>query len=77
MLHYSRKGNNRLEDQRQEIPRKKQQDSDELDTIVAELEKYRKEILLIKRVKELEAKLDEANKLIEYYETYIIGLARN
>jgi hypothetical protein len=77
LLHYSRKGNNRLEDQRQEIPRKKQQDSDELDTIVAELEKYRKEILLIKRVKELEAKLDEANKLIEYYETYIIGLARN
>jgi chromosome segregation ATPase len=71
----------RLEDERQEILRKKQQDREDRDTIrqerdaiVAELEKYGKEIPLIKRVKELETELDEEKKLNEYYETRIRGL---
>ena len=73
----------RLEDERQEILRKKQQDQEERhtirqqrDTIVVELEKYRKEIPLIKQTKELETKLDEANKLNEQYERYIIELKK-
>jgi hypothetical protein len=54
----------RLEDQTQEILRKKQQAQEgcdairqERDIIVAELEKYRKEIPSIKSIKELETKL--------------------
>ena len=53
-----------LEDQRQEILRKKLQAREELDTIVAELEKYGKEIPSIKRIKELERELDEIIVLI-------------
>ena len=66
----------RLEDQRLEILRQKQQARKELDkilqerdTIVAELEKYEKEIPSIKRIRELETELDDAKKLNEYYET--------
>jgi chromosome segregation ATPase len=68
----------RLEDERQEILRKKQQDREdrdairqERDAIVAELEKYGKEIPSIKRIRELEMELDEKKKLIEDYETGI------
>ena len=73
----------RLEDQTQEILRKKQQAQEECDAIrqehdiiVAELEKYRKEIPLIERIKQLEAESDEAKKLNEHYETYIMGLKK-
>jgi chromosome segregation ATPase len=73
----------RLEDQTQEILGQKQQAREELDTIlqdrntvVAELEKYRKEIPSIKRIKELEIELDEAKKLNEQYESSIIGLTK-
>jgi hypothetical protein len=41
----------------------------ERDTIVAELEKYEKEIPSIKRIKQLETELNEAKKLNEQYET--------
>lgn len=65
----------RLEDQRQEILRKKlqaQQERDEIrqdrDEIVVQLEKYREEMPAIKRINELEVELDEAKKLNEYYE---------
>jgi hypothetical protein len=75
-----------LEDERQEILRQKQQaredrgmtlqQRDEMrqqrDAIVAEIEKYGKEISLIRRIKELEMELDESKKLNENYETYII-----
>jgi len=74
-----------LEDERQEILRQKQQarkdrdiilqQLDEMrqqrDAIVAELEKYGKEIPSIPRIRELETKLDEANKQNEYYEKHI------
>jgi hypothetical protein len=43
----------------------------ERDTIVAELEKYGKEIPSIKRIKQLETELNEAKKLNEQYETSI------
>jgi len=73
----------RLKDQTQEILRKKQQAQEECDAIrqehdiiVAELEKYGKEIPLIKRIKELEMELDEEKKLNEHYETRIIGLEK-
>lgn len=73
----------RLEDQTQEILGQKQQAREELDTIlqdrdtvVAELEKYRKEIPSIKRIKELEIELDEEKKLNEQYESSIIGLTK-
>jgi chromosome segregation ATPase len=73
----------RLEHQTQEILRKKQQAQEECDAIrqehdiiVAELEKYGKEIPLIKRIKELEMELDEEKKLNEHYETRIIGLEK-
>lgn len=68
----------RLEDQRQDILSKKQQAREDLDamlqerdTIVAELEKYGKEIPSIKRIKQLETELNEAKKLNEQYETSI------
>ena len=48
----------------------------ERDTIVAELEKYGKEIPSIKRIKQLETELNEAKKLNEQYETSIIGLTK-
>jgi chromosome segregation ATPase len=73
----------RLEDQRQEILRQTQQAREERDAIRqerdaldAELEKYGKEIPLIKRVKELETELDEEKKLNERYETHIRGLEK-
>ena len=73
----------RLEDQRLEILRQKQQARKELDkilqerdTIVAELEKYEKEIPSIKRIRELETELDDAKKLNEYYETCNKGLTK-
>jgi uncharacterized protein YaaN involved in tellurite resistance len=59
-----------LEDQRQEILRKKQQAREELDTIVAELEKYGKEIPLIEHIKELERELDETKRSEKSYKTY-------
>jgi hypothetical protein len=69
----------RLEAQRLEILRQKQHELEELDAtrqvrnaIVAELDKYRQEIPSIKRIQELE----EAKKLNEYYETYIIELEK-
>jgi DNA/RNA endonuclease YhcR with UshA esterase domain len=68
---------------RLEILRQKQHELEELDairqerdSIVAELEKYRQEIPSIKRIRELEAKLNEAKKSNEYYETHIIALEK-
>ena len=49
----------RLEDQRLEILRQKQQAREERDTIVAELDKYGKEIPSIKCINQLETELDE------------------
>ena len=63
----------RLEDQRQEVLGKKPQIREERDTIVAELEKYGKEIPLIKHIKELERELDKAKILIEHHETRTEG----
>jgi hypothetical protein len=57
-----KKAIDRLEDLDRRYQGKKQQDRDDLDTIVAELEKYGKEIALIKCVIELETKLDEAKQ---------------
>lgn len=48
-----------LEDHRQDILRKKQQAWEGLNTTVAELEKYGKEIPLIERIKQLETELDK------------------
>jgi hypothetical protein len=59
----------RIEDQRQEILRQERQAREERDTIVAELERYGKEIPSIKRIKELETELDKAKRLNEHYET--------
>ena len=59
-----------LEDQRQEILRKKQQAREERDTVVAELEKYGKEIPLIEHIKELERELDETKRSEKSYKTY-------
>jgi DNA repair exonuclease SbcCD ATPase subunit len=65
----------RLEDQRQEILRKKQQAREELDakrqeldTIADKIEKYRKEIPSIQRIMELENELEEAKKTNELHE---------
>lgn len=66
----------RLEDQRQEILRQERQAREERDTIVAELERYGKEIPSIKRIKELETELDKAKKLNENYETWNRGLTK-
>jgi len=73
----------RLENQTLEVLRKKQQAQEELDkirqahdAIIAELEKYGKEVPLINRVRELEIELDEEKKLNEYYETHSIGLEK-
>ena len=46
------------------------------DAIIAELEKYGKEIPLIERIKQLEEELDQEKKLNEYYKKGIIGLER-
>jgi hypothetical protein len=74
----------RLENQRQDILSQKQQEREERDAIrqerdaiVAEVKKYEKEIPSIKRNKELEAELDEANKLISLYERGIIGVKKD
>ena len=73
----------RLEGQTQEILRHKEQARKELDeilqehdTIVAELEKYKKEIPSIKRIKDLEMELHEEKKLNKNYETHIMRLEK-
>ena len=67
----------RLEDQTQEILRKKQQAREELDTIVAELEKYEKDIPLIERIKQLEEELAETKRSEKSYKTYCKRLAQD
>jgi chromosome segregation ATPase len=64
----------RIEDQRQEILGQKQLAEEELDakrqeldTIAAKLEKYRKEIPLIQRIIELENELEEEKRKNEHY----------
>jgi hypothetical protein len=66
----------RLEDQRLEILRKTQQSREDHDAIrqrydalVAELEKYRREIPSIQRIQELENELAEAKETIKQYES--------
>jgi chromosome segregation ATPase len=61
-----------LDEMRQRLDKMRQQ----RDAIVAELEKHGKEIPSIVRIRELEAKLDEANKQNEYYEKGIKALTK-
>jgi chromosome segregation ATPase len=74
----------RLEDQRLEILRQKQQARKELDkilqerdTIVAELDKYGKEIPSIKCINQLETELDETKRSEKSYKTYCKRLAQD
>ena len=64
----------RLEDQTQEILRKKQQAREELDAIV---EKYEKDIPLIERIKQLEEELAETKRSEKSYKTYCKRLAQD
>jgi chromosome segregation ATPase len=66
----------RLEDQRQEILGKKKLARDELDTIVAELEKYGKDIPLIEHIEELENELYEARRSETTWKTRCARLVR-
>jgi chromosome segregation ATPase len=61
-----------LDEMRQRLDKMRQQ----RDAIVAELEKHGKEIPSIVRIRELEAKLDEASKQNEYYEKGIKALTK-
>jgi cell division protein FtsB len=74
----------RLEEQRLEILRQKQQARKELDkilqerdTIVAELDKYGKEIPSIKCINQLETELDETKRSEKSYKTYCKRLAQD
>jgi hypothetical protein len=67
----------RLEDQRLEILRQKQQAREERDTIVAELDKYGKEIPSIKCINQLETELDETKRSEKSYKTYCKRLAQD
>jgi hypothetical protein len=67
----------RLEDQRQEILVKKELAREERDTIVDELEKYGKNIPLIKRIKGLENKLCEARRSETTWKTRCARHARD
>jgi cell division protein FtsB len=73
-----------LEEQRLEILRQKQQARKELDkilqerdTIVAELDKYGKEIPSIKCINQLETELDETKRSEKSYKTYCKRLAQD
>ena len=73
-----------LEDERQEIQRKKQQAREERDAIrqehdatVADLKKYGKDIPLIERIKQLEEELAETKRSEKSYKTYCKRLAQD
>jgi hypothetical protein len=59
----------RLEDQRQEILRKKELAREKRDAFVAELEKYGNDIPLIERIKKLENELCETGRSEKIWET--------
>lgn len=66
-----------LEDERQEILRKMQLAREERDTIVAELQKYGKDMPLIERIKQLEEELAETKRSEKNYKALSKRLAQD